>query len=69
MHFTDDWEADNEQWAAYYYNAKEEPKEGTAKHRRKFAILEEAYNKRWQAIVKFGRWVAADESRVAGWYH
>ena len=31
--------------------------------------MEYAYNKRWQAIVKFGRWVTADESRVAGWYH
>lgn len=24
---------------------------------------------RWQQCVKFGRWIATDESRVAGWYH
>ena len=69
MHFADDWDADDEQWSANYSNAKEESHEGTAKHRRKFAMLEDAYNARWQAIVKFGRWVTADESRVAGWYH
>ena len=31
--------------------------------------MEDAYNKRWQSIVNFGRWVTADESRLAGWYH
>ena len=25
--------------------------------------------KRWQAIVHFGKWITADESQVAGWYH
>ena len=69
MHFADDWEVDDERWAADYSGVKEEPGEETAKHRRKFAVLEDGYNKRWQAIVKFGRWVTADESRIAGWYH
>jgi hypothetical protein len=31
--------------------------------------LEDGYNKRWQAIVNFGKWITTDESRVAGWYH
>jgi len=46
MHFAYDWEAHDKQWAAGYSNANEEPNEGTAKHRRKFTMLEDAYNKR-----------------------
>ena len=45
---------------------KVEAEEDTAKHCCKFSVIEYAYNKRWQAVVKFGRWVTADESRVAG---
>ena len=69
MHFADDWESDDERWSDAYPSEKVEADEGTAKHRRKFAVIEDAYNRRWQAVVKFGRWVTADESRVAGWYH
>ena len=69
LHFADDWEEDDLQWSHTYPHAKEEPAEDTARHRRKFAVIEDAYNKRWQAIVKFGRWMTADKSRVAGWYH
>ena len=69
LHFADDWEEEDSQWMDTYPHAKEEPAEDTARHRRKFAVIEDAYNKRWQAIVKFGRWMTADESRVAGWYH
>ena len=32
-------------------------------------MLEDAYNRRWQALLNFGKWLTADESRVAGWYH
>ena len=32
-------------------------------------MLEDAYNERWQSMVTFGKWLTADESRVAGWYH
>ena len=67
MYFADDWEVDDKRWAANYSGMKEEPGKDTAKHRRKFTVLEDAYNKRWQAIVKFGRWVTADESRIVGW--
>jgi hypothetical protein len=31
-------------------------------------MLEDAYNRRWQEMVKLGKWVTADESRCAGWY-
>ena len=40
----------------------------TATHRVKFNILEDGYNKRWQDVVNFGKWMTANESRVAGWY-
>jgi hypothetical protein len=69
MHFADDWEDDGERWSEKYHHVKEEPSEETATHQRKFSILEDGYNKRWQAIVNFGRCVTADESRAAGWYH
>ena len=69
MHFADDWEEDDDRWNEKYQHVKDEPSEDTAHHRRKFGMLEDAYNRRWQAIVHFGRCVTADESRVAGWYH
>jgi hypothetical protein len=40
-----------------------------ASHRVKHWILEDGYNRRWQAIVNPGKWITTDESRVAGWYH
>jgi hypothetical protein len=40
-----------------------------ASHRVKHGILEDGYNRRWQAIVNPGKWITTDESRVAGWYH
>jgi hypothetical protein len=41
----------------------------TASQRLKHGRLEDGNNKRWQAIVNFGKWITTDESRVAGWYH
>jgi hypothetical protein len=35
----------------------------------KHGQLEDGYNKQWQAIANFGKWITTDESRVAGWYH
>ena len=52
-----------------YDHPKVEVKEGTASHRTKHRFFEDAYVKRWQQCVKFGKWVTADESRAAGWYH
>ena len=69
MYFADDWESDDERWCDTYTTENVEADKDTAKHCCKFAVIEDAYNKRWQAVVKFGRWVTADESRVAGWYH
>jgi hypothetical protein len=38
-------------------------------HRVKHGILEDGYNRRWQAIVNPGKLITTDESRVAGLYH
>ena len=40
-----------------------------ATHRVKFSLIEDAYVKQWQECIKFGRWITADEPRLAGWYH
>ena len=40
-----------------------------AAHQVKFKLFEGAFVKRWQQCDKFGKWVTADESRLAGWYH
>ena len=68
LHFSDDWDEDDEEWDRIYTDAKQEPTEETSPHRRKFSMLEDAYNRRWQDMVNFGKWITADESRVAGWY-
>ena len=70
LHFVDDWELDEDkEWDDIYDHPKEEVKEGTASHRTKHGLFEDAYVKRWQQCVKFGKWMTADESRAAGWYH
>ena len=70
LHFVDDWELDEDmEWDDIYDHPKEEVKEGTASHRTKHGVFEDAYVKRWQQCVKFGKWMTADESRAAGWYH
>ena len=30
--------------------------------------IEDGFNRRWKEVVNFGRWITADERRVAGWY-
>ena len=40
-----------------------------AAHRIKWALIEDAYVKQWQQCVHFGKWVTADESRLARWHH
>ena len=40
-----------------------------AVHHVKFGLFEDAYIKRWQECVKFGKWVTADKSHLDGWYH
>ena len=60
----------DEDWEDVYHDdPKAEADVSTAAHWLKHGFLEDAYNKRWQAIVNFGKWIAVDESLVAGWYH
>jgi len=72
LHFVDDWEIEeDENWDDTFdyprYDNHED--DNTAPHRVKFGIIETEYVKRWQQCVRFGRWITADESRLAGWYH
>ena len=70
MHFSDDWDEEEDiAWDDVYADNKYEPSPDAAKHRKKFDHIEEGFNKRWKECITFGKWVTADESRVAGWYH
>ena len=70
LHFVDDWEVDeDENWEDVYDHIKHEDTEETATHQTKIGLFEDAYVKRWQECIKFGKWLTADESREAGWYH
>ena len=69
LHFVDDWEIEeDENWDDTFdyprYDNHED--DDTAPHRVKFGIIETEYVKRWQQCVRFGRWITADESRLAG---
>ena len=70
LHFVDDdWEIkEDENWDDTFdyprYDNHED--DDTAPHCVKFGIIETEYVKRWQQCVKFGRWITADESRLAG---
>mmetsp|Transcript_54967 Transcript_54967/g.62207 ORF Transcript_54967/g.62207 Transcript_54967/m.62207 type:complete len:100 (+) Transcript_54967:816-1115(+) len=56
LHFVDDWELDEDmEWDDIYDHPKEDVKEGTASHRTKHGVFEDAYVKRWQQCVKFGK--------------
>eukprot|EP00956_Cyclotella_meneghiniana_P001713 scaffold1870_cov73-Cyclotella_meneghiniana.AAC.4 len=72
MHFSDDWEVDENGVEAYWedvaQDARYEPSPEVARHRKKYEHIEDGFNRRWKEIVNFGRWITADESRVAGWY-
>ena len=41
----------------------------TASHCLKFGLIKDKYVKRWQQCVKFGCWIAVDESCLVRWYH
>ena len=64
LHYVIDWE--DEDWDEVYDDIKQEAGDETARHRRKLSIVEDAYNRRWQAMVNFGKWLTADESRASG---
>ena len=70
MHFSDDWDVEEGvEWDRVYPDPKVEPSPEVARHRRKFEYIEDGFNERWKECVVFGKWVTADESRVAGWYN
>ena len=70
MHFSDDWDDDADcEWDEVYSDERVNASPTVAHHRRKFEHIEDAFNERWKAILNFGRWITADESRVAGWYN
>ncbi|OEU07069.1 hypothetical protein FRACYDRAFT_252180 [Fragilariopsis cylindrus CCMP1102] len=70
LHYSDDWDVEcGGDWDDIYDDPKVVGPPGTAKHRLKHGLLEDGYNKRWRAIVNFGKWITTDESRVGGWYH
>ena len=69
MHFADEWEEDKEIWDDFFCDVKVESLVDVAHHRRKFAIVEDAFNARWMAALIFGRRLTMDESRTPGWYH
>jgi len=70
LHFTDDWEGEEGiNWEDKYLDAKYESCPDSAKHRKKFGAVEDAFNARWKECVTFGKWLTFDESRVADWYH
>jgi len=68
LHFADDWEEDADaDWEDTYLDEKVEAP-ATAKHRVNFGMVEDAFNKRWKELVRYGLHITFDESRVAGWY-
>ena len=74
LHFVDNWELDenNFKWNEVFdflLKYDHDRDDYVAAHRIKWALIEDAYMKRWQQCVKFGKWVTADQSRLAGWYH
>ncbi|KAL7525437.1 hypothetical protein ACHAXR_001005, partial [Thalassiosira sp. AJA248-18] len=70
MHFSDDWDEEDGEvpWESVYGDEKYEPSPQVERHRRKYEHIEDGFNQRWKECVNFGRWIMADESRVAGWY-
>ena len=67
LHFTDNWD-ETDVWDDKYVNEKVEASAATAHHRRKFCIVEDAFNRRWKSLVVYGKHETLDESRIAGWY-
>jgi hypothetical protein len=63
LHYSDDWDPKVDGVLDDIYgDDKVVADEGTVPHRLKHGRLEDRYNKRWQAIVNFGRWITTDES-------
>ena len=69
MHFSDDWDEDADgdiPWEDVYNDVKYGSSPDVERHRRKYEHIEDGFNQRWKECVNFGRWITADERRVAG---
>ncbi|OEU19896.1 hypothetical protein FRACYDRAFT_235960 [Fragilariopsis cylindrus CCMP1102] len=65
LHYSDDWDPEcGGDWDAIYDDPKVVAPPGTADHRFKHGVLEDGYNKRWQAIVNFGKWITILQMKV-----
>ena len=73
MHFSDDWEVNEDgsgetYWEDVFEDARYGSSPDVERHRKKYEHIEDGFNTRWKEVVNYGRWITADESRVAGWY-
>ena len=49
LHFSDDWDADEgDKWDELYSDKKMSSPDNTARHRCKFAMIEDAFNRQWK---------------------
>ena len=69
LHFDNDWDGEDDgiEWTEVYLDDKKVSPE-TAKHRAKFAVIEDAHNERWKLLITFGRRLTFDETCCAGLY-
>ena len=69
FHFVDDWELDDNdfEWNEVFDYPKDDHDDDAYAASRcvKFSLIEDTYVKQCQQCVKFGKWVTADESRLA----
>jgi hypothetical protein len=65
LHFVDDWELDENdfEWEEVFDFPKHDHAHDdyATFHRIKWGLIEDAYVKRWQDCVIFGKWVIANE--------
>ncbi len=70
IHFADDWEEkEGDVWNDYFTDVKVKSPSEVAHHCCKFAIIEDAFNKRWKEAMIFRWQLTMDESQTTGWYH
>ena len=73
LHFVADWKLDesNFEWNEVFNFPKHDHNHDhyAPSHHIKWALIEDAYVKRWQQCVKFVKWVTADKFQLAQRYH
>ena len=52
-----------------YLDERHSSPDGTAAHRLKYAIVEDAFNEAWTEHIALGENITFDESRCVGWYN